>query len=110
MAQIEFTVVADENGSLSYIQSAEISFLKDLGEVYVRRASNVEPDFYLLRVLFHWLRKKFGESGKVAGWTRSWKCLWRVNMKPSDGPILPERWVNRQSALNAEVTWLSENL
>lgn len=110
MAQIEFTIVADENGSLSYIQDSEISFLQDLGAASVKRASHVEPDSYLLRVLFHWLRGKFGETGRISDWTRNWKCLWRVNMSPSNGPILPERWVNRQDALNAEVTWLSENL
>lgn len=106
----EFTIVADENGNLSFIQDVQISFLQDLGEVSVRRASHVEPDFYPLRVLFHWLRGKFGETGRIANWTRNWKCLWRVNMKPSNGPILPERWLTRQDALDAEVNWLRERL
>lgn len=106
----EFKLVVNDKGELSFIQSAEISFLQDLGKSSVRRASHVEPDSYLLRVFFHYLRRKFGENGRVADWTRNWKCLWRVNMKPSNGPILSERWVNRQSALNAEVAWLTENL
>lgn len=105
----EFKIVVNNKGELTFIQNSEISFLRDLGEVSVRRASHVEPDSYLLRVLFHWLRK-FGETGKISDWTRNWKCLWRVNMSPSNGPILPERWLNRQDALNAEVSWLSENL
>lgn len=108
--QPEFEIAVDDNGSLSYIQDSEISFLKDLGKASVRRASHVEPDSFLLRTLFHQMRKVFGETGRVAEWTRSWKCLWRVNMKPSKGPILPERWVNRKDALNSEVAWLSENL
>lgn len=109
MAQAEFTIVVDENGSLTYIQDAEISFLQDLGKSSVKRASHVEPDSCLLRLLFHLLRK-FGETGKISNWTRNWKCLWRVNMSPSKGPILSERWVNRQDALNAEMMWLNTNV
>jgi hypothetical protein len=52
------------------------------------RASHVEPDNILLRVIFHLLRQWLGDKGHMSEFTRSWKCLWRVNMKPVGGPIL----------------------
>lgn len=106
----QYVITADDQGSLKFVFTPELNFLQSLGVIETKRASYVEPDFYLLRVLFHWLREKFGEVGRVADWTRSWKCLWRVNMSPSNGPILAGKWVNRQDALNAEIVWLTENL
>jgi len=31
------------------------------------------------------LRKLFGESGRVAQWTRQWHCRWRVSFAPLGG-------------------------
>jgi hypothetical protein len=105
----EFIISTTEEG-LQFIDNPELAFLKDLGEVETHRASHVEPDSLLLRLLFHWFRRKYGENGRAANWTRNWKCLWRVNMKPSGGPILSERWVDRKDALAAEVYYLKENV
>lgn len=109
MMEREFIIGVTEDG-LQFIDDPELAFLKELGEIETHRASHVEPDSFTLRLLFHWLRRKYGENGRVADWTRSWKCLWRVNMQPSGGPILNERWIDRTAALQVEVLWLQHNL
>jgi hypothetical protein len=74
-----------------------------------RRASHVEPDSLTLRIIFHLIRKIFGEDGRLGNFTRRWRCIWRVDMSPSGGPILEERYLNRGLALDAERRWLWEN-
>jgi hypothetical protein len=82
-------------------------FLED--DAIVRRASHVEPESVILRLLFHTLRSVFGEYGWVSDFTRQWKCNWRVNLKPSGGPILKTRWTDRKQAIDAEIDWLNEH-
>jgi hypothetical protein len=78
-------------------------------KVATRRASHIEPLYPVSRVLFHLLRKLFGETGRVAEWTRHWDVLWRVNLKPSGGPILPYYFHDRQKAIAAEIAWINDN-
>jgi hypothetical protein len=78
-----------------------------LGKKTVTRASNVEPVNKWLRVLFHVLRRVFGENGRCAAWTRRWPCLWQANLYLSGGPIFgPFQY--RQDAVAAEVYWLNQ--
>lgn len=105
----EHIIGVDDKGRLQFIDNPELAFLRELGKTEVKRASHVEPDSIFLRPIFHILRYCFGETGSVASWTRNWKCNWRVDMRPSNGPILDGRWSNRQQALDAEVQWLNEN-
>lgn len=72
----------------------------------VRRASHVEPDGYIARLGFHALRFIFGEKGWMADFTRRWPCLWRINLSPTNGPILPGRWRDRREAISAEIQYL----
>lgn len=102
----EFVVAINDDGGLQFIQNEKLNFLNELGTEHTERASHVEPDGFLLRWAFHIFRKIFGERGCMAAWTRCWPCLWRVNMKPSNGPILDGRWLDRQAALDSEVEWL----
>lgn len=76
----EFTIGLNENGDLVYVYDDSISFLQDLGEFSVRRASHVEPT----------------EDGK---WTAS-----MVN-----GPVLGP-FELRGQALAAEVDYLKSVL
>jgi len=103
------TVITFEtDGSLTIIGDSPAV----LGEEYAgssRRASHVEPTGLMLRWAFHLLRAAFGETGRVAGWTRRWKCPWRVNLAPSGGPILGP-YGDRAQAISEEVDWLAENL
>ena len=93
-----------------FIQHGHVTFLDNpltagfnLGPAVTRRASHVEPDGLALRGAFHTLRWLFGEKGRVSEWTRGWRCLWRANMAPSGGPVLPGRWRDRKQAIAAEV-------
>lgn len=102
--------------TISIDDEANVRFLVgELGSPFIddasiiRRASHVEPVNPLLCRLFHVLRTYFGESGKVATFTRSWPCGWCVNLSPVSGPILPETWYNRESAIQAEIDWLNTN-
>lgn len=102
-------ITVDDDGNLVFITDDHVD-LHHLGTVKTKRASHVEPDGYILRWLFHLLRNRCGDNSKVANWTRTWKCLWRVNMKPSNGPVLSGRWLNRAAALKVERQWLLENI
>lgn len=74
----------------------------------IHRASHVEPDALVLRLVFRVLRM-FGDHSRAAAYTRTWSCMWRVNLSPVGGDILPERFRNRQFAIDAEVAWLEVN-
>lgn len=104
------TVVVRDDGELVCLDNDSTAWLKPLGHVTTRRASHVEPDKWPLRLIFHVLRWFFGDKGWMATFTRHWPCLWRVNVSPLHGPILPGRWRDRQEAIEAEVEWLNENL
>ena len=71
------------------------------------RISRIVPENPLLRFLFLFLRKTFGDKGKVANWTRRWKCRWIVQFK--DGKVLGP-FNERASALQAEIEELSRRL
>lgn len=75
----------------------------------VRRTSHVEPDNSIARLAFHCLRFAFGEKGRVSDFTRSWRCLWRINLAPTCGPILEGRWRDRAEAISAEIQYLNAN-
>lgn len=76
-------------------------------EATAQRASHVEPDSFLFRLLFHALRRVFGDKGRMSDLTRRWPVWWRVNTKPTAGVILEGRWRNRQEAIDAEIEYLN---
>jgi hypothetical protein len=76
-----------------------------LGAASKQRASHVLPVNRPLRWLFRWLRDRYGETGRVAAFTRRWPCLWSVDMSPVGGPVMgPYRL--RETAIAVEVQWL----
>jgi hypothetical protein len=80
-----------------------------LGAASKRRASHVLPVNCVLRWLFRRLRDRYGETGRVAAFTRVWPCLWRVDLGPVDGPIVgPFRL--RENAIAYEIEWLEKNV
>ena len=118
------TVTIDENGDLIYLKTSEHDIFAEMGEVVTRRASHVEPRTFWTRVAFHILRTMVNDKSRVAAWTRTWSCDWRVNTAPVGGPILrwkhtgnwrasvfPETvasWQNRQEAIDAEIKFLND--
>jgi hypothetical protein len=45
-----------------------------------KRVSHIYPQNFILRTVFKTLRKLFGDNGKIADWTRNWKCKWQVEI------------------------------
>jgi len=74
-----------------------------------RRASHIEPCSWHLRLVFHLCRSVKLHSDWLAEWTRGWRCSWRVNLSPSGGPTFG-RYRDRQQAIEAEHSWLEQNL
>jgi len=101
------TIVISETGEISYLSAQTLDDAFD-GKQSKRRASHVEPVNVVLRPAFHVLRWAFGESGRVAKWTRHWACKWRVNLSPSNGPTFG-RFISRDIAIAAEERWLEAN-
>jgi len=115
-----------KDGEVIFLASPEHDIFLELGEVVTQRASHVEPADFPTRVWFHILRRLVNDKSRIAAWTRTWGCLWRVNTKPVGGPILrvgdvysfcPPTcnahndiavWRNRQAAIDAEVKFLNK--
>lgn len=102
------TVSISEDADVQFLVNAASSPLLTEDSV-IRRASHVEPVSFVLRGVFHLLRKTFGEKGRMAEFTRLWPCLWRVNLAPTGGPILPDTYRDRQQAITAEIGYLNQN-
>lgn len=101
------TVSITEDGGVRFLNSPLASTFED-GTGITRRASNVEPVAYALRIAFYGLRRMFGEYGRMASFTRMWPCLWRVNLAPIGGDILPGTWRDRSDAIAHEIAVLNE--
>jgi hypothetical protein len=106
----------DENGDQVFLKTDSADCFLEQGEVITRRASHVEPAPFWERQAFRLLRTLFPDTGRVAAWTRTWRCLWRVNTSPVGGPILRGydyagswvlTWENRQDAIDAEIAFLN---
>lgn len=106
MEQGIIRITAD--GTVRFLNTPETATLIT-PETVTRRASHVEPVNLALRLLFHTLRRGFGDKTTAAQFTRMWPCLWRVNLSPVGGPVLQVRWRDRKQAIEAEVQWLNEN-
>ena len=121
-------VTIDENGDVVMLKIDAADVFLEQGVRVTSRASHVEPYFFWDRVLFHILRTLFADDSRVAAWTRTWQCWWRVNTAPVGGPILTwadvwdpvgampiphvghrtAAWKDRQRAIAAEVTFLNK--
>lgn len=72
-------VVIDENGMLSCLHNDAVP-MHELGTVTTTRLSHIVPLFLPKRAVFRLLRLMFGERGRVADWTRSWRGPWHVSI------------------------------
>jgi hypothetical protein len=80
-----------------------------LAGAVVRRASHVEPVNTYLRLAFQVIRKLVSDDSRIAAWSRLWPCLWRVDMSPVGGGIIPVHFSNRLAAIDAEVEALNNH-
>lgn len=70
--------------TITILPNGDVEFLGDvppvdlpLGQIRRRRVSRIVPTNPALRWAFFGLRLAFGERGRIAAWTRTWKCQWR---------------------------------
>ena len=102
------TFFIEDDGSITFLDSPVTAAI-NLGPSVIRRASHVLPVALFKRWAFQGLRWAFGDTGRVAEATRGWKGPWRADMRPSGGPILPETYMDRQDAINAEIAYFNEH-
>ena len=124
----EVTFIIDESGRTLFLMSECMEGSSLLEYAKIARASHVEPATLIKRLTFHFLRRIFGEYSRLGNWTRTWKCLWRVNI--INGPLLRWKdivpssryvwvgkenisdwiyvWADRQEAIAAEITYLNQ--
>ena len=107
MNTITFSIDESTGNTTFLIDADTLAFCDETSTV--ARASNVEPVSLPLRLAFRLLRACFGDTGRVSEFTRRWECLWRINLSPVDGPIIPIDFASRQSAIDFEINWLEEN-
>ncbi len=98
-------ILIDQDGRIEQI-AGHGPDLSSEGSAITRRASWVQPCNLLLRAAFHVLRLA-GDDSRLAAWTRSWRCLWQVQI--INGPLLPGTWRYRAEAIAAEVEWLEKH-
>ena len=99
-------ITIQTNGNACYVDPAAESLLdQNTGER--RRQSLVEPQNRTLRVLFRAIRFPCGDRGRIAAWTRRWRCLWmaRIFGGPTAGPF-----ADRAEAIEWEISWIEENV
>jgi len=101
-------ISVDPMGTMTFLNDPAFASLVSKGKATITRASHVEPLPRGRRKLFQALRWLFGETGKVAQWTREWRGPWQVDLAPSRGPILGP-FADRQKAIEAEITWLQDH-
>lgn len=108
MAEHITVSIDDLTGETRFLVSELSRFLLDESST-VKRASHVEPVSKVLRKAFYMLRDTFGETGTIAELTRKLPCLWRVNLSPINGPILPNVYRDRSQAIDAEIVFLEKH-
>ncbi len=79
-----------------------------------RRISRIYPSGALKRQAFFLLRAVFGDGGSVAGWTRTWKGPWTLDMRLGGGPVVRSfgpwsRFSSHADAVSCEVVWFGLN-
>jgi len=101
---MEITVFIEDDASITFLDTP-LTRGFNLGPSVTRRYSNVEPDNAVLRLVFQVVRWLVNDASALANWTRHWHCLWRIHIK--NGPILPMRYYNRQTAIDVEHTYFN---
>lgn len=73
------------DGTLDTIYTDKLE-LSQFGPVTKTRASHIRPLLPPLMVAFCLLRGLFGDNGRVAAWTRTWRGPWRVTICRAGAP------------------------
>lgn len=87
-------------------QAAEAALFDRLGAIIQeRRGGHVYPARRAPRLAFRALRRLFGGRGRIADWTRSWRCRWIV-VDAVTHRRLPGTFASHAAAVDAEVKWI----
>jgi hypothetical protein len=100
-------IVIDPTGKVTMVANSLVN-PADFASLEKWRASHVLPWGRARRWWFVKLRKWFGETGRIADWTRNWRGPWLVDLSPSDGPIFGP-FERREWAIRFEVAWLEKH-
>lgn len=87
IASMQLRVRITPDGMLFLSHPALVRLIRAGGDTETIRISHVEPVNLSLRRCFRLLRFCFGDYGRVADWTRTWECFWRVDFSPSGGVV-----------------------
>lgn len=105
MSTSELTITVSPDGSVEWLGVEELEALTCLGPATRRRVSHIEPCDPILRVLFRLVRRVVSDGGRVAAWTRAWRCRWRIDI--IGGPTFGG-FSDRHEAIEREHRWLNE--
>lgn len=72
-------IVIDEQGVIRCLHNPAVP-MHELGVVTRTRISHIVPLWFPKRAVFRLLRIMFGERGRVADWTRSWRGPWHASI------------------------------
>lgn len=104
---MKHVITIKPNGDVQFIADLPCRIAGDWKEE-TKRAGNIEPVGLLRRLAFRLIRSLVSDQSRVAAWTRTWRCRWRVNMGLSGGPIFGS-FASRQEAVRHEREWVIAN-
>jgi len=100
-------ILVIEKGRVRALYTPELRPYAEATGAEIRRATWIEPMGWFRRWVFHQIRKRVSDEGRLAAWTRMWKCSWRANLDLSGGPITGP-FQTRQAAIEFETSWLTQ--
>ena len=99
----EIITISEDGKSVEFIEG-QSSLNLPLGNGTRRRLSHIRPEVFWKKAAFIILRRWFGDRGRIAGWTRTWKCEWRATIITTGESAVFD---NRQAAVDWEYETLT---
>lgn len=87
-------------GRIQFLTKPPVPFL--LSNCIRARFSEIVPVNPVLFIVFRAIRLFFGESGRMAQWTRGWKCKWTAVILMGDNKGATMTSDNRQALIDWE--------
>lgn len=96
--------------TITILTDGQVQFLGDvppvdipLGKIKRRRVSVIWPVNFWKRMAFLFLRRRFGDRGRVADWTRRWSGPWKATILATGDSYVAE---SRQACIDWELETL----
>lgn len=106
-------IIIRPDGSVQFLGYETDPLIKALGgDFTAQRVSYIMPRMLLLRGLFCLIRSLAGDHSRPGNWTRTWRCRWLVDLRPSSGPVVERNpktgrlFDSRDEAIEFEQDWL----